>query len=381
MTTSTPQNITLFKPLPKANRIKLAIPYCMKVEREAFKRLDTSFYHPNQKLWSIYNTEENLKKVEALFGKSLKTVDTGTPKQMPQITLSETSEAELARTYQKMVLKGMSQNTIKTYCSSLKTFFHYFKLQALPTVTKEQIEGYVFELIMKYKISESTQNGIINAIKCYYEKVLEQPREYYNITRPRKSLNLPNVLSAQEVKAIINSPENLKHKAILHVIYAAGLRMSELLNLRVYDIRSDDGYIFVKDSKGNKDRHTVLSENLLTMLRSYYREFKPAYWLFEGQTGGQYSATSVQSIYRKAVKDTNSNPWSTPHTLRHSFATHLMLSGASSRSIQAALGHSSLETTEIYTHVLSTNNKTMKSPLDLLYEKSTFEKSDNGMLI
>lgn len=375
MNTAVRQHIILFKPLPKANRIKLAIPYAMKAEREAFKRLDTSFYHPNQKLWSIYNTVENLKKIEALFGESLKQVETNAPKQMPQIKLSETSEAELARTYQKMVLKGMSNNTIQNYCGSLKTFFHFFKLQSLQTVTKEQIEGYVFELITKYKISASTQNGVINAIKYYYEYVLEQPREYYNIGRPKKSLNLPNVLSVQEVKAIINSPANLKHKAILHTLYSAGLRIGELVRLRVTDIQSEDGYLFIKDSKGKKDRHAVLSPYLLTLLRQYYRAYKPAYWLFEGQTGGQYTSTSIQSIFRKAVKDTKSNPWSTPHTLRHSFATHLVQSGISLRHVQIAMGHSNSKTTELYTHILANNSKTLKSPLDYLYEIDTFEKS------
>ena len=376
MNPAAPLHITLYKPLPKANRIKLAIPYAMKAEREAFKRLDSSFYHPNQKLWSIYNTEENLKKIEGLFGKCLQKVETVAPKQMPQITLSAALETELARTYQKMVLRGMSNSTIKNYCGSLKIFFHYFKTQSLQTVTKEQIEGYVFELITKHKISESTQNGVINAIKYYYEHILEQPREYYNISRPRKSLNLPNVLSTQEVKAIINSPQNLKHKAILHTIYSAGLRVGEVLRLRITDIQSDDGYLYIKDSKGKKDRHAVLSPYLLTLLRQYYKAYKPAYWLFEGQTGGQYTSTSIQNIFRKAVKDTKSNPWSTPHTLRHSFATHLVQSGISLRHVQIAMGHSNSKTTELYTHILANNSKTLKSPLDNLYEIDIFEESN-----
>jgi len=166
----------------------------------------------------------------------------------------------------------------------------------------------------------------------------------------------------------------LKHKTILHTIYGAGLRVGELIRLRVVDIRSEEGYIFIKDSKGKKDRHTVLSKHLLELLREYYKIYKPAYWLFEGQTGGQYSSTSIQSIYRKAVKDTNGNPWSTPHTLRHSFATHLMERGTSLRHIQAALGHNSSKTTEIYTRVLAINNKTIKSPLDSMYESVSLDE-------
>jgi len=133
--------------------------------------------------------------------------------------------------------------------------------------------------------------------------------------------------------------------------------------------------IFIKDSKGKKDRHTVLSPFLLALLREYYKKHRPSYWLFEGQDGGQYSAKSIQNIYRRAVKETNSNPWSTPHTLRHSFATHLMQQGVNIRYIQSALGHSSSKTTEVYTRVLGISNKTLKSPLDTLFENTTFDKS------
>src|SRR5690625_5647670 len=117
-------------------------------------------------------------------------------------------------------------------------------------------------------------------------------------------------------------------------MYGSGIRVGEVIRLRVDDVRSDDGYLFIKDSKGKKDRHTVLSPHLLKLLREYYIEHKPSYWLFEGQDGGQYSARSIQNIYRRAVKETGANPWSTPHTLRHSFATHLMQRGVNIRYIQ-----------------------------------------------
>lgn len=139
------------------------------------------------------------------------------------------------------------------------------------------------------------------------------PGGYYQITRPLKSVNLPNVLSMEEVAAILNQPKNLKHRAALHLMYSGGLRIGEVIWLRITDIRSDDGYIFIKDSKGKKDRHTVLSSYLLRLLRKYYRSYRPGYWLFEGQNGGQYSTRSIQNIYRKAVKETGSNPWSMPH--------------------------------------------------------------------
>ncbi len=367
------QVVTMFAPRHNAGRIKFQIPYKMEKERNAFKQLDGSFYHYAQRLWSIPNKEIHKQKVTALFGKTLKIVETETKPEMPQLSLSEGSRLEMEKHFQKMKLKGFSDSTIRTYQSNLAQFFSYFEGSELGTLTKEQIETYVFQLITKFKISDQKQNMMINAIKSYYEHTLGKPREYYTITRPKKSRDLPNVLSQEEVLAIINQPQNIKHKAILYTIYSAGLRIGEVLRLRVTDIRSQEGFIFVKDSKGKKDRHTVLSPILLNLLRAYFREHKPSYWLFEGQDGGQYSTTSIQEIFRRAVKATGSNPWSTPHTLRHSFATHLMQRGVNIRYIQMALGHSSIKTTEVYTHILGINSKTLKSPLDVLFESATFK--------
>lgn len=368
--------ITLFMPPKNAGRIKVKIPYEMKAEREAFKKLNGTFYHFNQKLWSIVNTTENIKQLQKMFGTKLIIQATEAPTALPSFTPSAKIQEELDRNHQKMILKGYSAATIRNYRHSLLYFFRYFETAELRSITKEQIEGYVYYLISKHHIGDQKQNLVINAIKCYYEHTLGMPREYYNITRPKKSKDLPNVLSLEEVRQLINQPTNLKHKTILHIIYGGGLRIGEVLRLRVKDIRSDDGYIFIKDSKGKRDRHTVLSPVLLELLREYYKQFKPAYWLFEGQEGGQYSAQSIQSIFRSAVKATHVNPWSTPHTLRHSFATHLMERGVNIRYIQSALGHASTKTTEVYTRVVGINNKTLKSPLDTLYESVTFEKKD-----
>lgn len=374
MTRKDKTHIIMYSPLAKAGRIKLFIPYKMIKEREAFKKLNSTYYHFHQKLWSIINTAENIKKLELLFGEKLLKQNTEAPIALPQVEISEGIQTELDRNHQKMILKGFSQATIRNYQSNLIQFFKYFEATEYQEITKEQIEGFVYYLISKFKISEQKQNQLINAIKCYYEHTLGMPREYYNITRPKKSKDLPDTLSKQEVVAIINYPSNIKHKAILHVLYAAGLRVGEAVRLRVADVRSDDGYLFIKDSKGKKDRHCTLSPMLLDILREYYRQYKPSYWLFEGQDGGQYTTQSIQRIYRKAVKGTKSNPWSTPHTLRHSYATHLMEHGVNIRYIQSSMGHSSTKTTEVYTRVIGINNKTLTSPLDTLYESTKFGK-------
>jgi len=367
--------ILMILPRKNAGRIKFQIPYAMKEERQAFKQLNGSYYHPNQRLWSLPNTAEHKQKVLDLFGAKMQTEARSIPPEMPQAAITEQVQLELDRHYQKMKLKHYSDSTIRTYQSNLSAFFTYFKNSDLAALTKDQIEGYLFELVQKYKISEQKQNMVINAIKSYYEHTLGMPREYYNITRPKRSKDLPNTLSEAEVLAIINSPKNIKHKAILHTIYSAGLRVGEVIRLRVKDVRSDDGFLFIKDSKGKKDRHTVLSPLLLDLLRAYYKVHKPSYWLFEGQDGGQYSAKSIQQVYRKAVQKVGANPWSTPHTLRHSFATHLMQRGVNIRYIQTALGHSSTKTTEIYTRVLSINSKTLTSPLDIIMGSVTLDKN------
>ena len=327
--------------------------------------MNTTWYHSNQKLWSIINTSEAKKKLLEVLGDNWE-LDIESPKSKvinSKISLSESSNDALDRLHQKIVLKGYSNSTLKTYRNFFFKFLSYFNLK---DVTKDEIEAFIFKMVVKEKLSESAQNQLVSAIKFYYENVLAQPKEYYNIQRPKKSKNLPNVFSKTEVKKLLDHPINVKHKAILTTIYSVGLRIGEVIKLRIVDIRSEEGYIFVKGAKGKKDRRTLLSNKLLDLLRIYVKKEKPSYWLFEGQTGGQYSIRSIQSIFRRAIKETGLNPWATSHTLRHSFATHLLQQGASLRYIQNLLGHSSSKTTEIYTHILTVNNKEFENPLDTM---------------
>jgi len=358
------QHIVIFKPLPKAGRIKVYIPYSLKDEREKFKKLNTSFYHPTQKLWSLVNTKENWELLQKLYKGKVEIQQAEKKVNAPFKTLNEQSIQALADLEQKLILKAYSPSTVKNYASSLTQFLAFFESRDVKDLTKEEIEAFVYHQITKYKISESAQNTLINAIKAYYEHVLGRERTVYEIQRPKKSMNLPNILSQEEIKGILGSVENLKHRTVLMLIYSAGLRIGEAIKLRVRDIHSDEGYIFIKGGKGKKDRKSVLSPVLLVLLRQYYKAYKPSYWLFEGQEGGQYSATSIQAVFRKAIEKSNSNPWATVHTLRHSFATHLLQKGTNLRYVQALLGHESSKTTEIYTHVLSISNRNIQSPLD-----------------
>ena len=191
------------------------------------------------------------------------------------------------------------------------------------------------------------------------------PNRFYNIERPRKDKKLPIVLSKDNVKKIIEHTNNIKHRCIVSLLYSAGLRRSELLNLKLSDIDSSRMLVFIKDAKGNKDRYTLLSTNILNDLRLYYKEWKPTTYLFEGQKNEQYSAASVGKIVTEAAIKAGIKKRVSPHTLRHSFATHLLESGTDLRYIQLLLGHSSTKTTEIYTHVAKSSFDSIINPLDL----------------
>ncbi len=265
----------------------------------------------------------------------------------------------------KLQVLRYSQNTLTTYISMFEEFINYYKDVDLLKIDENDIRKYLL-LLVERGVSYSYQNQSINAIKFYYEIVLGLPNRYYQIERPRKQDKLPLVLSVEEVQSIIRVTDNIKHKAILMTIYSAGLRISELLGLKLSDIMSDRGLILVRNSKGKKDRTTILGKKTLVILRQYYKLYTPKEYLFEGQSGGQYSATSVQKILKKSLRKANIRKSATIHTLRHSFATHLLEKGTNLRYIQTLLGHSSPKTTEIYTRVSTVDIEDIINPIDRL---------------
>lgn len=191
-------------------------------------------------------------------------------------------------------------------------------------------------------------------------------RKVYLIERPREEKFLPEVLSQEEVTALLNATDNLKHKAVLMTIYSGGLRISELINLKIKDIDSDRMQIRIEQAKGKKDRYTLLGQKTLEVLRSYVKQYQPREWLFEGVNHGPYSETSIKKALRTALDKTKITKRVSPHTLRHSFATHLLEMGTDLRYIQNLLGHQSSKTTEIYTHITVKGFDQIKNPLDRL---------------
>ncbi|NBW59981.1 MAG: integrase [Crocinitomicaceae bacterium] len=264
-----------------------------------------------------------------------------------------------------MHYRRYSPNTIKTYTEALEIFFRFFQNRALESLTIEDIIDFNNDYILKKKLSASYQNQVINAIKLFYRNRFKRAMEVDFIQRPRREKRLPNVLSKKEIKAILEAPTNLKHRAMISLIYACGLRRSELLNLTLKDIHSDRNLLFIRQSKGKKDRVVPISMKLIAMLRDYYKAFKPKTWLFEGQLAGEkYSERSIQLVLNQSVSKAKINKQVSLHWLRHSYATHLLESGTDLRYIQELLGHSSSKTTEIYTHVSTRNLQQIRSPFD-----------------
>ncbi len=267
---------------------------------------------------------------------------------------------------QKLQIMRYSPNTLLVYKQAFEEFINFYPAKKIDDITEPEIVAYTRYLVQERGISASSQNQAINALKFYYEKVKGGARKFYQLERPLKANKLPTVLSVEEVQTMIKGTANLKHKTMIMVCYSAGLRVSELLSLQPRDIDSHRMQISIKDAKGRKDRYTLLSEKLLPLLRDYYKEYRPQHYLFEGETGGQYSARSMQAVVKEALLRAKIEKTASVHTLRHSFATHLLENGTDLRYIQNLLGHSSSKTTEIYTHVTSKALSGIKSPLDSL---------------
>jgi integrase/recombinase XerD len=261
--------------------------------------------------------------------------------------------------------KRYSPNTIKVYLDSISTFLRYFSMKDITDISNDDLIDFNNNYILKNNFSSSFQNQVVNAVKLYFSAIEHKKMDVELIHRPRREKVLPNVLSKEEVKAILNAHVNIKHKMMLSLIYSCGLRCGELLALHPVHIDSKRNIVLLKCAKGKKDRIVPLSPLILKMLREYYKIYKPKTYLFEGQNMGiPYDARSLQLILKQALQKTGITKSVTLHWLRHSYATHLLESGTDLRYIQELLGHNSSKTTEIYTHVSTKSIQQIKSPFD-----------------
>lgn len=351
---------------------------------KVFRELPYTRYSATHKGWYIQKNRQHLKYVaEALAGIAYLNLQ--------QLRLSPTKKAQketehtkavqlhlispyninqLAKYIQTLDLKGYSASTKKTYKNEFSIFLQTIKNKKADSFGTQRLKDYLQYCHTELKLSENTLHSRMNALKFYYEQVLGNEKLFWEIPRPKKRIILPKVISEEKIIAGLLKTENLKHKAILYTAYSAGLRVSEVIKLKIADIDSDRMQMRIENAKGKKDRMATLAHSTLVILREYVKVYKPKIYLFEGQTIGEpYSARSAQTIFTKAYEALGMPKNISFHSLRHSYATHLLENGTDIKYIQELLGHNDIKTTMRYTHVSKRVLGKIESPLDKIMRK------------
>jgi integrase/recombinase XerD len=339
------------------------------------------YWSSSQKAWHIAYEERVFEKVCDIFDKYnvrvfLKNKFEDTPTLPKKVTenksallpaLSEEAIIKTKEFEQWMKVRRYSDNTILTYMDGLKVFLRFYSHKNICEINNDDLQVFNSDYILANKFSASYQNQIINSIKLFFRIVELKSMRPELIYRPKSPKLLPNVLSKEEIKQLLQAPANIKHKAMLSLIYSCGLRCGELLRLSLKDIDSKRKVIIIRQSKGRKDRIAPLSLKIIELLRGYYILYTPETYLFEGQIkGAPYDERSLQQVLKQALAKTDIKKPVSLHWLRHSYATHLLENGTDLRYIQEILGHSSSRTTEIYTHVSTKSIQNVTSPFDFL---------------
>jgi integrase/recombinase XerD len=289
------------------------------------------------------------------------------PAGIKEIALTEEAMKKVVKFSDWMKSRRYSESTIGTYTDALKVFLKYFHHKQINEITNDDVIEFNNKYILANHYSASYQNQVVNGVKLFFGKIENRRLDIEDIHRPKREKTLPHVLSKEEVKKILTAQSNIKHSAMLSLIYGCGLRCGELLSLKPEHIDSMRNVLIISQAKGKKDRIAPLSIKIIEMLRQYYKLFKPEVYLFEGQKRGEpYDERSLQQVLKQAVAKAKIRKPVTLHWLRHSYATHLLEAGTDIRYIQEILGHSSSRTTEIYTHVSTKSIQKIVSPFDTL---------------
>lgn len=336
--------------------IKIIFPFNNQIKNELKKALPEAKWSATMKCWYVPNKVSyrklfHLPPDEILDYKHY-------------FELTGPNKIAYERMYDQLKLKGYSKSTIKTYLSEFSQLLDMLGNHPVDNLTQDNIRSYILYCIKKQLLSESLIHSRLNAIKFYFEKVLKKERFMVEIPRPRKHKKLPKVISLQQLKKMFELTHFLKHRLMLKLCYGMGLRVSEIVNLKIHDIDSSRMQVHIVSAKGKKDRYVQLPQSILEELRAYYIEFKPKEYLFEGQNGGQYSIRSAQSVFKQALTRAKIKKDVSIHSLRHSYATHLLEMGTDISYIQKLLGHNDIKTTSIYAHVKKDDVVKIKSPLD-----------------
>ncbi len=365
----------------KENKLLLRFTYNEKLIALT-RSIKGSLWSKSLNSWYLKDSKENLDIVLSLF-KGITTVDTSKISKKVHFKRNLTKEQKELLNSFFLFLKGKrySKSTIQTYTFFVADFINFYTDKALNELTNRDVELFIEKVFMERKYSISSQRQFISALKIF---IVFYPQTKINdlvLERPKKSRKLPNVISQEEVLKIIASTQNLKHRAIIALIYSCGLRISELVNLELKDFHIERKQLIIKNGKGRKDRYVSLADSFLPLLSNYYHAYKPNIYFVEGQKGGKYSAESVRQFLRKSCSRANILKPVTPHTLRHSYATHLLENGVDIRYIQSLLGHAKPETTMIYTHVKRKDLMEIQNPLDIALQKINKQDNDNQKLL
>ncbi|MDC3195214.1 site-specific integrase [Flavobacteriaceae bacterium] len=322
------------------------------------------------KAWYLISTAENLSMILKLF-KNVTKVDVSKISKKTPFKRDLTDEQKKLLNQFYLFLKGKrySQSTTQTYTFFIADFINFHTKIPLKELSNRAVELFIETVFMERNYSVSSQRQFISALKIFTVFCPQTKIHNLSLERPKKSRILPSVLSQEEVLRIIQYTQNIKHRAILTLLYSCGLRIGELINLKLIDFHIDRKQLIVKKGKGRKDRYVSLADSFLPLLSNYYHSYKPTIYFVEGQNGGKYSAESIRSFLRKSCKKAGIRKPVTPHTLRHSYATHLLENGVDLRYIQTLLGHSKPETTMIYTHVQRKDLMEIQNPLDVALQK------------
>lgn len=351
------------------------------IPKKYFKNLKESKYISERFTWFLEDTVQNREQLTQIFniiqgnfeiflalpGKvyPLPKKYRGIPDWSNFEIVGDACIKEIEKLAQWMEHKRYSRSSIRNYTKSLLLFFRHYTYESMNDFDHEHLISYNREYIIAQGLSGSFQNMLVSALKLLFRINRKTEEDIALLERPKKYAKLPNILSKEEVKAIITAPVNLKHRMMLTTIYACGLRRSELLNLMPSDIYSSRGLIMIRHAKGRKDRVVPIPFRLIEELRFYYKYYKPKVYLFEGmEPGNQYSSRSLQMVLKRACDIARIRKPVTLHWLRHSFATHLLERGTDIRFIQELLGHQSTKTTQIYTHVSQRSLNEIRSPFE-----------------
>lgn len=328
---------------------------------ERVKKLIGVKWSQSKKCWYVIDNKEYRKK----FGIKQKEL---TLEQ--ELKISVENQQALKRYKETLILKGYSPKTLQTYTNEFASLLVSLKSKPVESMDSERLRSYFLYCFDSLKLSENTIHSRINAVKFFFEQVLRREKLFLEIPRPKKPHLLPNVLAISEIERLFATLENLKHKTMIYLAYSAGMRVSEVVEIKVSHIHSARMVINLKAAKGKKDRTVKLSAGILELLRKYYSIYKPKEWLFEGQYGGQYSSRSLQAVFQKAKILSKVSPNVSFHSLRHSYATHLHERGTDIKLIQELLGHNDIKTTLRYTHVSNRTLEGVNSPFDDLNIKN-----------